>query len=300
MAVVPGNPTHPVPSILLRLSRQTDVILAALLMLIVAMLIVPLPEWLLDTMLVVNITLSATIMLVALYNTEPLRLGATPTDDGDLDSPGYFSPLRGKTSYSDRWDRVSNGWQHWIVPDRIIRTYEGYGYNPAVAPEVDAHLYQSGTWRIDDVEFVNDEVRAWTDVAGQLLGIDGDDLSPRGHVGNLICWRRDNVLAMTERIENVAGIDWRTALMRLPTFSEYVLYGAHTRAVLGYEGALHHPSTLPLVKASWGLDLANASALDTFFAVLDPATVAVMIHSKDEIDPLLYRDHLAAMWDAAG
>lgn len=151
-----------------------------------------------------------------------------------------------------------------------------------------------------DVEFVNDEVRAWTDVAGQLLGLDENDLSPRGHVGNLICWRRDNVLAMTKRIENVTGIDWRTALMRLPTFSEYVLYGAHTRAVLGYEGARHHPSTLPLVKASWGLDLADARTLDTFFSVLDPATVAVMIHSKDGIDPHRYRNHLAAMWDAAG
>src|SRR5688572_1076407 len=79
MAVVTGNPTRSLPSPLLRILRQTDVILAALLMLIVAMLIVPLPEWLLDTMLVVNITLSATIMLVALYNTEPLEFSVFPS-----------------------------------------------------------------------------------------------------------------------------------------------------------------------------------------------------------------------------
>ncbi|MCE9621052.1 MAG: DUF6492 family protein [Actinomycetia bacterium] len=149
-----------------------------------------------------------------------------------------------------------------------------------------------------DVEFVNDEVREWTDVAGRLLGIAPDTLSPRGHVGNLICWRRDNVVSMIERIENVAGTDWRTALMRLPTFSEYILYGAHTRAVLGHEYAGQHPSTLPLVKASWGLDLGDEHALNDFFAELDPATVAVMIHSKDGIDPARYRDRLATMWDA--
>ena len=150
-----------------------------------------------------------------------------------------------------------------------------------------------------DVEFVNDEVRAWTNVARRLLSIEEATLTSRGHVGNLICWRRDNVLAMIARIEEVTRSDWRSALMRLPTFSEYVLYGAHTRGVLGYENAGHHPSTLPLVKASWGLDLGNARAFDDFFSVLDPATVAVMIHSKDGIDPIRYREYLMALWDAA-
>ncbi len=149
-----------------------------------------------------------------------------------------------------------------------------------------------------DVEFVNDEIREWTDTARALLGLDSAALAPRGHVGNLICWRRDNVMAMIERIETVTGRDWRTALMRLPTFSEYVLYGAHTRGVLGYERAGHFPSTLPLVKPSWGLDLSNANTFDDFFSVLDPATVAVMIHSKDGIDPAQYHQHLLALWDA--
>ncbi len=159
---------------------------------------------------------------------------------------------------------------------------------------------QQGTIGLLDVEFVNDDVQDWTVVAHTLLGVDDVDLSPRGHVGNLIFWRQSNVLAMIARIQQVNGVDWRTALMRLPTFSEYVLYGAHTRAILGYERSGHHPSTLPLVKASWGLDLEEASALDDFFTVLDPATVAIMIHSKDSVDPARYRSHVAALWDAAG
>ena len=86
---------------------------------------------------------------MTLYNTEPLPLGATP--DADLDRPGYFTYQRGKAFYSPRWGHTKTGWQDWIVPDRIIRTYEGYGFNPAVAPELDTNLYQSGTWLIDDV-----------------------------------------------------------------------------------------------------------------------------------------------------
>ncbi|CAN5566815.1 DUF6492 family protein [soil metagenome] len=151
-----------------------------------------------------------------------------------------------------------------------------------------------------DVEFVNDEVREWTSIACTLLGLDVASLEPRGHVGNLICWRRENVLAMIARLEQISETDWRVALMRLPTFSEYVLYGAHTRGVLGYAASGHHPSTVPLVKPSWGINLDDERALDEFFSSLDSPTVATMIHSKDGIQPRRYRDHLIALWDAAG
>ncbi len=169
-------------------------------------------------------------------------------------------------------------------------------FNPSLT------IARDGTVGLLDVEFVNDEVRDWTTVARKLLGVEEAAAPPhtstaRGYVGNLICWRRDNVLAMIARVEEVTGVDWRAALMRLPTFSEYVLYGTHIRAVFGYEQSGHHPSTLPLVKASWGLDLADEGAQDDFFAVLDPETVAVMIHSKDGMDPAHYRNHLTSLWD---
>ena len=62
-----------------RLMRHSDMILASLLILIVAMLIVPLPEFLLDTMLVINITGATMILLVSLYNTEPLQFSVFPS-----------------------------------------------------------------------------------------------------------------------------------------------------------------------------------------------------------------------------
>src|SRR5579871_854982 len=77
MTAVP-TPNTP-QAFLARLSRQSDLILAGVLILIIAMLIVPLPEWILDTMLVINITAAVTILLTALYTNEPLQFSVFPS-----------------------------------------------------------------------------------------------------------------------------------------------------------------------------------------------------------------------------
>lgn len=79
MAVVPGSSPASSSSPHSRFARASDMMLAVLLILIVAMLIVPLPTWLLDTMLVINIAGAAIIMLTALYNTEPLDFSVFPS-----------------------------------------------------------------------------------------------------------------------------------------------------------------------------------------------------------------------------
>ena len=77
MAATPARTTANSP--ISRMSRLSDMGLAVLILVIISMLIVPLPEWLLDTMLVCNIATAATILLVALYNTEPLQLSIFPS-----------------------------------------------------------------------------------------------------------------------------------------------------------------------------------------------------------------------------
>jgi hypothetical protein len=77
-----------------------------------------------------------------------------------------------------------------------------------------------------------------------------------------------------------------------------MLYGVFVRDVLGYDAVDHAPSAVPLVKASWGTALTSESAIDDFFANFDPRTIAVMIHSKDNIDPARFRRHLEHKWNA--
>lgn len=79
MTAIPASEPTGNTSIIRRVLKQSDMILAALLIMIIAMLIVPLPEWVLDTMLVINITAAATILLTALYTTDPLQFSIFPS-----------------------------------------------------------------------------------------------------------------------------------------------------------------------------------------------------------------------------
>jgi Family of unknown function (DUF6492) len=162
------------------------------------------------------------------------------------------------------------------------------------------NLLVNGKIGLLDVPFVNDDVRRWTATARRLLGLSQHDGGYRSHVGDMICWNRETVKAMQQRIESSTGMNWQVALARTLSFSEYMIYGVFVREVLGYDAVDHAPSTVPLVKGLWGAGLMTDSAIDAFIADFDPRTVAVMIHSKDGIDPPRYRHHLERWWSAMG
>ena len=80
MAATPMNP----PTTLFGLNQEriksmSDMIMAVLLITIIAMLIVPLPSWLLDTLLIINIATSVTVLMVSLYNNDPLEMSVFPS-----------------------------------------------------------------------------------------------------------------------------------------------------------------------------------------------------------------------------
>jgi type III secretion protein V len=61
------------------LGRYSDVGLAALVMSIVAMMIVPLPTFLLDLLICLNIAIAVTLLLIAMYVNEALKIATFPT-----------------------------------------------------------------------------------------------------------------------------------------------------------------------------------------------------------------------------
>ena len=160
------------------------------------------------------------------------------------------------------------------------------------------NLLVNGKIGLLDVDDVNDDTRRWTASARHLLGLPDLGGQYRNHVGNMICWNREIVNALRERIENSAGRSWKVALARTLSFSEYMVYGVFVRETLGYNKVDHAPSTVPLVKPSWGTSLTTDTAIDEFFGTFDPRTVAVMIHSRDGIDVSRYRPHLERLWRA--
>jgi len=63
----------------LNLSKYSDILIALAIIMVVAMLVIPVPPGVLDALLAVNITISIGVVLVAIYNTEPLQFSVFPT-----------------------------------------------------------------------------------------------------------------------------------------------------------------------------------------------------------------------------
>ncbi len=94
-------------------------------------------------------------LTLELYNTKPKPETTVIPLAGpgrrDLDYPGWYTYDRGKSRFASRWGHTTNEWRGLLMPDNVIRTYEGYGSNKARPPELDRNLIQTGVWIIDTV-----------------------------------------------------------------------------------------------------------------------------------------------------
>ncbi|MCC6177606.1 MAG: flagellar biosynthesis protein FlhA [Chloroflexi bacterium] len=72
-----GAPAQPATGFA-RLLRQSDVLLAVVMATILGVMIVPLPEFVLDALIIVNVAAALTMLLVAMYTTHPLQFSSFP------------------------------------------------------------------------------------------------------------------------------------------------------------------------------------------------------------------------------
>jgi hypothetical protein len=161
-------------------------------------------------------------------------------------------------------------------------------------------LLVQGKMGLLDVNFVNDDIRRWTSASRRLLGLPVSETRYRNHVGYLVCWNRNTIEALQQRIELSTRTRWQLALARTLSFSEYMLYGIFVREVLGYSATNHAPSDVPLIKAIWSDGSTNGSEINSLFSDLDPRTIGIMVHSKDGIEPHQFRHQLEERWSTLG
>lgn len=64
---------------LLRVTRRNDLVLATLIVCIIFMMILPLPTWLIDALIAVNMCLAAILLMVAMYLPSPLAFSSFPS-----------------------------------------------------------------------------------------------------------------------------------------------------------------------------------------------------------------------------
>ena len=88
---------------------------------------------------------------IVIKNISPLEVGEEPEYTGDYDNEGWYSPNHGVGEFSTRWGYMENRWRGWIQPDRILKTFQGYGADFSVVPSEDLNLVLTGVWIIDKV-----------------------------------------------------------------------------------------------------------------------------------------------------
>jgi hypothetical protein len=122
----------------------------------------------------------------------------------------------------------------------------------------------------------------WSEVACRLLDVDPKRISRSDYIDTCVVWRRSILRRMIQRIEEVAGADWRVVLAREPHFSEYTLYGVFVE-YLGSENAGHFATSQSQIHAIWDVEPQTPAQEDEFINTLAPHHIAVLIQSTSKM-----------------
>ncbi len=145
----------------------------------------------------------------------------------------------------------------------------------------------SALWRGDDLRlfrrdnellgaFPGDQ-QLWADNAAMLLGITDAPVLPHGYVGTLIAWRRDRVLGMCRRIEEVSSMHWMQAIGRNRRFSECTIYGHFADDMQKLAG--HFVDTRDLCKVYWFAPAPTEAEFRKFISEMEPHQAAIGMQS---------------------
>lgn len=83
-----------------------------------------------------------------------MRDNGEPQPGLETGEPGYFTPTRGSGMEARaRWGHVPNEWRGALVPNALLRTYQGYGGHAKELDEAvaDGNLMLTGVWLVDAV-----------------------------------------------------------------------------------------------------------------------------------------------------
>tara|TARA_R110001592_G_scaffold86582_4_gene255616 strand:- start:877 stop:1704 length:828 start_codon:yes stop_codon:yes gene_type:complete len=132
----------------------------------------------------------------------------------------------------------------------------------------------------------------WHKTAGSVLGLGEQDYFGASYIGNLIPWRRENVLHMYKHISEKSGKGWQETICSRWHLSEYVLYGVYIDKVLGEENSGHYYDDCNPCHTYWGTEALSEEQLREFLGKVDDSHVSIMISSKAGITPTQYRSLL--------
>jgi hypothetical protein len=131
----------------------------------------------------------------------------------------------------------------------------------------------------------------WTRTAYNLLGLAWEDhASFPDYVGGIVSWDPAAVRGCLNRIEEVAGTHWATAVSKHLHFSEFILYGTYVRQ-LGSDRQRSFTEDKTLCHSYWSPVPMSDVEADAFVARYDESDIAVHIQSNSGTDDLVI-DHV--------
>ena len=129
--------------------------------------------------------------------------------------------------------------------------------------------------------------------ANQLLGISDVSFPNLGYIGNVITWRRDNVLKLYQKLESLSGKGYIETLANSWNLAEYILYGVFVDYFLKEESG-HYYDSQKITHEYWHPKPLSDEQLHNFLAKIQPQHVSVMISAKADI-PVDRYEHL--LWN---
>jgi hypothetical protein len=151
---------------------------------------------------------------MVLYNSQMKPLDEEPENEEDFDHPGWYTPNRGDPDsafFGSRWGYEQNKWFGWIAPDRMLRTYEGYGCDLDSPPETDEFMYPTGVWLIDSVDLSTDGlITIKARDMGRLL-LDQIVMPPVVPRGAYPLWWEKRSLVSNDKDVDLTDIHWPTS-----------------------------------------------------------------------------------------
>jgi hypothetical protein len=119
----------------------------------------------------------------------------------------------------------------------------------------------------------------WHRSASRLLDLPNVSPDIPDYIGNLITWKKSNVVQMCDHLEQISGRNWIQTLGNVWNFSEYVLYGTYIDRVLG-SAAGQYADDHNFCHDYWMPENLDDQKLQNWIAGVARDQVAVMISAK--------------------
>lgn len=115
-----------------------------------------------------------------------------------------------------------------------------------------SHVYRDGRLRLHRIPGAMNEGRhrRWHRRAGTLLGVPSGYFGS-DYIGQLITWRRSQLLGLQQHISEVHDRPWHVTVSRSLDFSEYILYGSYVEHIAGHAAHGHYYEQQDLCHCCW-------------------------------------------------